>query len=261
MTAEPGAVRVELDGGVALVTLDRQHVRNAIDIDTMEEFADRLEALASDETVRCVLLTGAGRAFCTGADLSDDVAKLGPVASNRMLGAVARVVTALTSMPKPVVGAVNGPAAGVGASFAFACDLVVASRASYFLLPFTARGIMPDGGATLTVAASIGRARAIRLALRGERVPAQDAFDWGLIAEVCEPEELSRVTGELARELAAGPRAAYASTKAAINALTIGDLGQALAVETRDQLTLLAAADFREGVDSFLQKRPPVFTD
>lgn len=263
MTIEDVAagVRIQVQDGVARITLDRPRVRNAIDIDTMEYLADQLEALATDDRVRCLILTGAGNYFCTGADLSADYSDREPQIHEPMMAAVARVITAVAGMSKPVIAAVNGPAAGVGASIAFAADLVVASRAAYFLLPFTGIGLMPDGGATATVAASIGRARAMRLALRQERLPAETALDWGLIAEVCEPDELDAAISELAHKLSRAPRKGIASTKAAINAATIGDLGSVLDRETSDQLKLLYAPDYVEAIAAFRAKRPPVFRD
>lgn len=254
-------IRILIDGGVARITLDRPRVRNAIDIDTMEHLADQLEALATDDGVRCLLITGAGKYFCTGADLSADYSHREPHVHEPMMAAVSRVITAAVGMSKPVIAAVNGPAAGVGASIAFAADLVIASQAAYFLLPFTGIGLIPDGGATATVAASIGRARAMRLALRQERLPAQSALDWGLIAEVCEPDELEAAASDVASQLTRAPRKGIASTKAAINAATIGDLKSVLDRETDDQLVLLYAPEYAEAIAAFREKRPPVFRD
>ncbi|MBD8605418.1 enoyl-CoA hydratase/isomerase family protein [Aeromicrobium sp. CFBP 8757] len=165
----------------------------------------------------------------------------------------------MVSFLAPIIARVVGSAAGVGASIAFACDLVVASRRSFFLLPFTGNGLLPDGGATLTVAASIGRARALRLALLRERLTAPAAFDAGLIATVCEESEIDRLVRDWAAQLAGGATTALSRTKAAINSSTLGGLAAALHRETEEQLPLLVSADHREGVKAFFEHRPPEF--
>ncbi|RMI31338.1 enoyl-CoA hydratase-related protein [Nocardia stercoris] len=249
-------VTTRMDGPVAHVRLDGPQRRNALDLAAMRRLADALHRVTTDPAVGAVVISGAGGAFCAGADLDPDV----PVGSDpngdaAMMAAVDRVIRGIVHAPVPVLAAVEGAAAGVGASIAFACDLVVAARTAFFLLPFTGIGLLPDGGATLTVAAAAGRARAMRLALRGERLPATEALAVGLIAEVSD--ETDRTVAEWAAALAAGPRAAQAATKAAINAATVPGLDAALARETREQLPLLSSADYREGVTAFLERRRP----
>jgi enoyl-CoA hydratase len=258
-SAEP--ILIEASDGVARLTLNRPDRRNALDLAAMRNFAERLDRLGQERDVRCLVLTGAGGAFCSGADLPDTTAGFPErVENGEMLAAVGRVVTSLTKSPFPVIAEVAGPAAGVGASIALACDLVIASRSAYFLLPFTGIGLVPDGGATLTVAASIGRARAMRLALLQERFSASSAFDAGLIAVVCEADELELRVAAMARTLAGGPTRALARTKAAINAQTVGNLGRALTQETDEQLPLLESWEFREGVTAFRERRRPDYT-
>jgi enoyl-CoA hydratase len=260
------AVRLERrDDGVARLIIDRPQVHNALDRPAMELLGDVLEQLADDASVRCVVLTGSGRAFCAGADLAagraEDLDDAPGGGAEQMLAAVGRVITLLTTLPIPVIAALRGPAAGVGASLALAADLVVASEDAYFLFPFTGIGLLPDGGATLTLATAVGRTRAMRLVLRRERFPAQEAFNAGLVAAVCPAEELEATAEAWAVELAAGARLALARTKAAVNAATLSGLRHALGRETVDQVRLLAAADFREGVASFLERRTPAFRD
>ena len=255
-------VHFAIRDGVATVTLNRPDRRNAIDVPAMRLLADNLGALATRADVRCVVLRGSGGAFCAGADLPDaDLELPGRENNVAMLTAVEEVVTTLAGFPAPVLAQVEGPAAGVGASIAFACDLVFAARTAFFLLPFTGIGLVPDGGATLTVAASMGRARAMRMALLGERLPATTAFDAGLVSEVCAPEDLAQRIDEVAVLLASGPTRALGHTKAAINASTLGGFGEALARETAAQLPLLEGADYREGVLAFREGRRPIFTD
>lgn len=175
------------------------------------------------------------------------------------LDAANRVATTVRDFPRPVIAAVNGAAAGVGVSLALACDLTVASESSYFLLAFTRIGLMPDGGATALVAASVGRARAMRMALLAERLPAAEALAAGLIADVYADDDFDARVDELAARLADGPVDAYAATKHAINATTLTELDGALGREFDGQMQLLAGPDFREGVRAFEQKRKADF--
>ena len=253
------AILVEIENGCAWVTLNRPEVYNAVDLSTMERLGEVLEAVASSPPVRCVVLGGVGKAFCSGADLDLDSTGMDGAEGARMLDAARRVVTTITGMPIPVIAAVGGPAAGVGASLAFASDLIIAAEEAYFYLPFVGIGLMPDGGATLTVAASIGRARAMRMALRRERLGARAALEAGLIAEVCAGDELTTTVSAWVEDLVHGPVAALARTKMAINDLTLGNLATALAIETRDQIGLLRSADFAEGVAAFSERRAPRF--
>ncbi len=257
----PDPILLEVADGVARVTLDRPARRNALDLSAMSALAGRIDEVSRRDDVRCLVLAGSGGAFCSGADLPEaGVDPAGREENVAMLSAAGRVVTGLVRAPVPVVAEVDGPAAGVGASIALACDLVIASRSSYFVLPFTGIGLIPDGGATLTVAASIGRARAMRMALLQERLPATAAFDAGLIAMVCEPGELAHRTAETVRTLADGATRALARTKAAVNEQALAGLDTALARECGEQLALLDSWEFREGVSAFRERRPPDYT-
>lgn len=260
---ETGATGIEVvvTGAVATVTFNRPKVRNALNLAAVQVLGETLDELTGRPGVRAIVLTGAGGTFCAGADLADRAGSLGDAGRDAaMMGAVSRVITTLLTGPLPVVAAVRGAAAGVGASIALASDLVVAAEDSYFLLPFTGIGLIPDGGATATVTASIGRVRALRLALRRERFYAPEAYAAGLVAAVCAPESVQETAAAWATELGAGSAAANAAVKRLINTHAFGQLGDLLDRETENQLRLLAGPDFREGVDAFIARRKPVFT-
>jgi enoyl-CoA hydratase len=172
-----------------------------------------------------------------------------------------RAIRAIVALPHPVVAVVQGPAAGIGVSLALACDLVLASDKAFFLLAFTKIGLMPDGGASALVAAAIGRIRAMRMALLAERLPAADALDWGLISAVYPAEDFDAEVDKALAGLLAGPAAAFAKTKHAINAATLTELDATLDREYVGQSILLNAHDFREGTRAFQDRRTPKFTD
>jgi enoyl-CoA hydratase len=256
-----GALSVAHDEAVLRVAFTRPERLNAVTADGLHDLADLLEEAAEDAAVRVVVLSGDGGAFSSGADLqgavtdgSDDrpgVATL--LAANR-------VVRALRGMPQPTISAVTGAAAGVGCSLALACDLVVATESAYFLLAFTNVGLMPDGGATALVPASLGRSRALQLALAPERLSAARAHDWGLVHRVVPEGSLAEAVDELTDRLVAGAPRAYAATKRAINDVTLAGLEDAMRAEVAGQSELLGSADFREAVAAFGEKRAPTFT-
>ncbi|CAG7621151.1 enoyl-CoA hydratase [Rhodococcus opacus] len=251
-----------LDADLLRVTLDRPARMNAVRIETLDAITDALESRAGDSAVRAAVLTGAGGAFCTGADLSTTTTNDRPTAATidaATIDAANRTVAAIRAFPRPVVGAVNGPAAGVGVSLALACDLTVATKSSYFLVALTKVGLMPDGGATALVAASIGRARAMKMALLAERLPAREALTAGLIADVYSDDEFDSAVENLTCRLTNGPGDAFRWTKDAVNDATLTELDNAFARERNGQLELLASPDFEEGVTAFRKKRPAAF--
>ncbi|MHA3702389.1 enoyl-CoA hydratase-related protein [Jatrophihabitans sp. YIM 134969] len=255
-----GGVEVERDGAVVTVRLSRPEALNALDVPTLAALADAVETAAADDTVRVLVLAGRGRAFCAGADLGGlDPADAGDAGAVSM-ELLHRITTALAGAPKPTVAVVHGPAAGVGASFALACDLTVVAESAYFLLAFANVGLMPDGGATALVAAAVGRARAMRMALLGERIPAPTAFEWGLFSHLVPDDELAATVDTLVTKLVSGPTAAYARTKTAIRAAALDQLHAALVREQDGQRELFATTDFAEGVAAFRGRRPPRFT-
>ncbi|TWH42182.1 enoyl-CoA hydratase [Rhodococcus rhodochrous] len=257
MTDDLPGVDATVDDGVLRVTLNRPARMNAVKTETLDAIADAFEKYADDASVRVAVLTGAGRAFCSGADLSGRDLSTPPSADT--IDAANRTVAAIRAFPRPVVGAVNGPAAGVGVSLALACDLTVAKESGYFLLAFTRVGLMPDGGASALVAASIGRARALKMALLAERLPAGEAVTSGLIADVYADDEFDGAVETLVQRLADGPSTAFASTKNAINDATLTELDNAFTREREGQLVLLGSADFTEGVTAFQEKRTANF--
>ncbi|MEU9456291.1 enoyl-CoA hydratase [Streptomyces sp. NPDC048277] len=275
MTGRPYLLVDEADG-VLRIVFNRPQKLNALTPAVLRATADSVEKASADPRVRVITLTGIGRAFCTGADLTggapdvepSDSREAGAAGSSRREGggmrdgidAANRLVRALAEAPKPVLAVVNGPAAGVGCAIATACDLIWAAESAYFLLAFANVGLMPDGGATATIPAAIGRARAARMALLAERIPAQQAFDWGLISAVVPDDQLAAEAKEIVSALATGPTAAYAETKRALRASSLAGLDHALTQERAGQSRLFAGSDFAEGVRAFHERRPPRFT-
>lgn len=252
----PG-LHVTCDAGVLRLTLDRPVTLNALTAEDADRLAAELEGAAARDDVRAVLVVGAGDAFCSGADLSgaDAHENFDVTALDR----ANRIVRAVTMLDRPVVAGVRGVAAGVGCSLALACDLVVAAESARFLLAFSRIGLMPDGGATATVAASVGRARAMRMALLGEGLTGQEAYGAGLVSHVAQDDEHAEAVEALVRRVAAGPPLAYAATKKAVNAATLAHLEDALARERSGQTLLLRTADAAEGMRAFAERRRPEF--
>lgn len=251
------SVLIEVADGVARITLDEPDRLNAVDAPMLVAVASSVEAFADDPAVRVITLTGAGRGFCAGANLAVDLAS-GESVDSATLYAAGRAVRALVACPKPTLALVGGVAAGVGVSLALACDYVVASESASFVLAFAKIGLMPDGGATALVAASIGRARAMRMALTAEKVTAAVAAEWGLVAECVAASEFATRGDAVAAGLAASGPLAVSATKHAINGAAL-DLSAALSREEEDQARLLQSSDFREGVAAFQSKRTPSF--
>jgi 2-(1,2-epoxy-1,2-dihydrophenyl)acetyl-CoA isomerase len=252
----------EQNGGVGRITLNRPDSLNAWIEDFGRELKQVIEVDAADPRVRAVLVTGAGRGFSSGADLKagfhphpDD----GLPDIRRELELYHPIVAGVRRLEKPVVAAVNGPAVGIGASLAFACDLVLAAESSFFGLAFVNIGLMPDGGSTLFVPAAVGKARAFQMALLGERVPAAQALDWGLVNWVHPDDRLMDEANQLVERLAAGPTRSYASSKQALNRMLYPNLDAQLDLEADLQHELARTKDFMEGVTAFVEKREPAF--
>jgi 2-(1,2-epoxy-1,2-dihydrophenyl)acetyl-CoA isomerase len=223
-----------------------------------------IQDVAADDTVRAVLLTGAGRGFSSGADLKDlstgDVTPEGrPDVYKVLTERYHPIITGIREMPKPVLAAVNGPCVGIGLSLALAADLVVARESAYFLLAFVNIGLVPDGGSSLFVPSRVGLARASEMALLGERVSAAQAADWGLINRVVSDVDFDAETTELLERLAAGPTASYAGTKRQLNHWLYTRMDEQLELEARIQQEMAGSADFVEGVTAFTEKRAAAF--
>ena len=250
-------LRITTEAGALRITMDRPGHLNALTADMADRVAEEVERAAVAEDVRVIVLAGTGPAFSAGADLSgEDAHENFDVTS---LDRANRIIRAITGSPKPVVAAVNGVAAGVGCSAALACDLVVAAESASFLLAFSRIGLMPDGGATATVAASIGRARAMRMALLAEPMAAREAYDAGLVSHLAGDGDFVEAVEAVVGRLTAGPPLAYAATKKAVNGATLHRLEDALERERHGQTVLLRTDDAAEGMRAFTQKRRPVF--
>ncbi len=243
-------------GSVLTVTFNRPKQLNAFSWHGLQEAARIVDAAGLDPEVRVIVLTGAGRAFSSGFDLGDDT----PRSIGAAVDAANEVTRAIRRAPKPVVAAVNGPAAGVAASFAFAADIVIAAESAYFLLAFANIGLMPDGGATALITAAVGRIRAMAMAMLPEKLGARTALEQGLVTTVVADPDFAAEVERVVTKLAAGPTGAYARIKQAINATTLTHLPAALETERELQAELIASGDYAEGVQAFLEKRPPVFT-
>ncbi|WP_328474961.1 enoyl-CoA hydratase [Actinoplanes sp. NBC_00393] len=247
---------VHRDGPVLRITFNRPQVLNAVTSTVLDDLTDLLTETGEDPEVRVVVLAGAGRAFSSGADLTTPSDR--PPAAT--LHAANRVIRALGAIPQPVVAAVHGPAAGVGCSIALAADLVLASSNAFFQLAFVNVGLMPDGGATLLVPANIGRARAMSLAMLGERLPATTAAEWGLIHRVVDADALPDAVDELATRLSRAAPLAVTAAKRAVNAATLGALEDSLKRETEGQTALLGSEDFQTALTAFRDKQTPSFS-
>ena len=255
-------VEVNRDGAAVKIALNRPDRMNAWSDGLSQDLLAVLREVAADETVRAVMLTGNGRAFCSGADLKDgaDDAVAGKLDTYTTLTRWYHpIVTTIREMPKPVLTAVNGPAAGAGLSLALAGDLVVAAESAYFMLAFVGIGLVPDGGASLFVPSRVGFARAAEMAMLGERVSASKAVDWGLINSAWPDAEFAAKADALLARLAAGPTRSYAGSKRELNHWMYDRMAAHLELEASIQGELAASADFVEGVSAFLQKRPPEF--
>ncbi len=254
-------IRLDLEGGVATLTLAHPEVLNAISPEMLGGLLDALDAVEDPaHEVRCLLMTGEGRGFSAGANLAGG----GPSARGRDPGSLLEthyhpVFRRLRDLRMPLVSAVNGVAAGVGMSLALMGDMVLAARSAYFLQAFRRIGLVPDGGATWLLPRLIGTARAKELSLLGERLPAEQALDWGLINRVYPDEDLIREARTLAAELAAGPTRSLAGIRRLYWASADNTYEQQLDLERSLQREAGRTQDAREGVQAFLEKRKPVF--
>jgi 2-(1,2-epoxy-1,2-dihydrophenyl)acetyl-CoA isomerase len=256
-------IDVAVTDGAATITLNRPDKLNAWNLQFGLDLREAVEQLAGDDSVRAVLITGAGRAFSSGADLSEpreEGADGVPDLRSRLKDRYHPIITGLREMPKPVISAVNGPAVGIGCSLALAADLILAAESSYFLLAFVNIGLIPDGGSTAFIPARIGLARAMEMTMLGERIQADRALEWGLVNRVVPDDQLRPEADALLERLAKGPTKAYANGKALINRRVYADLEGQLNAEADAQHEQGLSPDFIEGVMAFLQKREPNFT-
>ncbi|HLY35512.1 MAG TPA: enoyl-CoA hydratase-related protein [Candidatus Limnocylindria bacterium] len=258
--AEPSSetVLVEVADGVATLTLNRPDSLNALNAEMRRALLDAVKGAGRDANVRAVLLTGAGRGFCSGADLRGGE---GERDFRRILTTEYHpLVTAIRGLPKPIVAAVNGVAAGAGVSLALACDLVYAAEEARLLLAFVKIGLVPDSGLTRTLVRALGRHRAAELAFTGDPLSASDAAAAGLINGVVPASALLDHAGGVARRLAAGPTRAIGLTKRLLNTAEEADLAGSLAAEAALQDLAGRTADHAEGLAAFAEKREPRFS-
>jgi 2-(1,2-epoxy-1,2-dihydrophenyl)acetyl-CoA isomerase len=260
---DPQPVTYDVVEGVATITLNRPQAMNSLDIATKELLRDTVAEAAGDDAVRCVVLTGTGRAFCVGQDLKEHVELLENGGSEQLFTTVEKhynpTVTALATMPKPVIAAINGVAAGAGASLAFACDLRVVAESAGFNLAFPGVALSCDTGASWTLPRLVGRAKAIELLYFPSTIDAAKALELGLATTVVPDDQLTVEVTTLAARLASGPTLSYASMRQSVNFSSSHDLPESLAFEM-DKMNLTGASeDHRNAVAAFLAKEKPTF--
>ncbi|MFC4506414.1 enoyl-CoA hydratase/isomerase family protein [Streptomyces vulcanius] len=263
MSASTPLVRHATDNHVSIITLNRPETLNAIAPDQRERLIQLFSEASADPAVRAVVLTGTGRGFCAGADLRGGASAAGErvagdVARTLRLGAQ-RLIAAVLDCEKPVIAAVNGTAAGLGAHLAFACDLVLAAESARFIEVFVRRGLVPDGGGAYLLPRLIGPQRAKELMFFGDALTAPDAERLGLVNRVVPDADLDKTARDWATRLATGPTRALALTKQLVNASLDSDRATAFAAEATAQEINMTTADAREGVTSFVERRGPEF--
>jgi 2-(1,2-epoxy-1,2-dihydrophenyl)acetyl-CoA isomerase len=259
--ADP-TIRVEVHGTLAHVELHRPQALNAWTPEMGRELRDALQTVAGDPAIRALLISGAGRAFCAGADVTvpRELSPDGdPDLATRLKEIYNPIVLELRRMPKPAVACVHGATAGLGVSLALACDLIVAAESGYFLLAFVHLGVVPDAGAIPHLVARIGPARATQLIMLGEKISSTMALDWGLVNHVVPDDEALPTARALAERLAAGPTLALATMKELMNACPPANLEAFMTWEAQAQQRHANTADYAEGVAAFKEKRSPHF--
>ena len=251
-----------VEGGAARLTLNRPDRLNAFTVQMHEEIAAALEVVEGEQSIRVLIINGAGRGFCAGQDLSDRAVSPGGAAVDLGDSVERRynpLIRRLAALPMPVVASVNGVAAGAGASLAFASDIVIAARSAKFIMSFANIGLVPDSGSSWALPRLAGQARALGLALTGDPLPAETAADWGLIWKCVDDDKLAAETDALAAKFASAPTRGLAETKKLIRGAFSRTLDEQLDLE-RDRMRELGRSDdYREGVDAFLNKRKPDF--
>ncbi len=259
-------ITLEMSEDFAILTLNQPASRNGLSVMLQKEMLAALELLGTRDDVRALILTGAGRSFCSGGDLAelDNRRKSGGSVGEGVAAMMAEIsnplILALQHLPMPIVSAVNGSAAGAGISLALAADIVVAARSAFFLTPFLPRlGIVPDLGATWFLPQRIGRARTMGLMLLGDRLPAEKAAEWGLIWSCVDDASLMEEARKMARQMAKAPTHMALEARRALDAASQQGLAEQLDYETRRQRHLLDLPSFAEGAQAFLEKREPVF--
>jgi 2-(1,2-epoxy-1,2-dihydrophenyl)acetyl-CoA isomerase len=253
------SVLVTRDGGIMRVTLNRPEKLNAFDREMAQSLRATFDDAAGDKAVRVVVLAGSGRAFCAGQDLADPGVAPGSDLGATIEQCYSPLIRAMRTLPKPIVARVNGVAAGAGANLAFACDIVVAARSASFIESFSRIGLLPDSGGTWMLPRLFGQARAVALAMLGERISAEQAYAWGAIWDVVDDDKLDEACNMLASTLAQAPTRALGAIKSAFDDGWTSTLDAALDRERELQRMLGATYDYAEGVAAFSAKRKPKF--
>jgi 2-(1,2-epoxy-1,2-dihydrophenyl)acetyl-CoA isomerase len=257
-------IDVRIEDSVAEITLNRPARLNAWTDQLGSELRSAILEDAADDSVRSVLITGAGRGFSSGADVKEMLEQGASGGERPDVGTMLReryhpIIKGIRELPKPVIAAVNGPAVGIGCSLALACDLIWAAESAIFGLAFVNIGLVPDGGSTFLVPAAVGKARALEMALLGEPVSAEQALGWGLINRVVPDAKLMDEARGLARRVAAGPTRSYANSKRALNNSLMRIMDEQLDLEAEIQSEMAGSSDFLEGIAAFVEKREPNF--
>ncbi len=251
-----------VEEGVAVLTLNRPDTLNSFNTRMHEEVREVLQAVAGDNTVRCLVITGAGRGFCAGQDLGDRAvtgSEEAPDLGESVEKNYNPLIRSIMNLDKPVICAVNGVAAGAGANLALACDIVLAAKSSSFIQSFCKIGLVPDSGGSWNLPRAVGLSRARGLALLGEKLPAEKAESWGLIWRCVEDDQLMDETMNLARHLATQPTRGLAAIKKLLNQSFTNSLDTQLDLERDNMRELGRSRDYREGVAAFMEKRTPEF--
>jgi len=255
-------IEFEIDAGVATLTLNRPEALNSFTTEMHADVHAAMQQVADDAAIRCLVITGAGRGFCAGQDLGDRaVATDGgaPDLGESVEKNYNPLIRGIMTLPKPVICAVNGVAAGAGSSIALACDIVLAARSASFIQVFCKIGLVPDSGGTWNLPRAVGLARAKGLAMLGDRLPAEKAEEWGLIWKCVDDDTLARETREMARYFATQPTRALGRIKKLLNESGSNTLFEQTELEKQAMQELGQSEDYREGVAAFMEKRQPLF--
>jgi 2-(1,2-epoxy-1,2-dihydrophenyl)acetyl-CoA isomerase len=253
------SILFNIEAGIATVTLNRPDKLNSFNREMALLMQNKLDECASRKEVRCIYITGAGKGFCAGQDLAEVVNPNGPGMQKILSEHYNPIITRIRNMPKPVIAAVNGVAAGAGANIALACDIVVATASASFIQAFSKIGLIPDSGGTYTLPRLIGFQRASALMMLGDKVSANDALQMGMLYKIFSDESFADESKKIAGILAQMPTTALAYIKHALNQSTVNNLETQLSVEDECQQKAAATSDFKEGVQAFLEKRLPNF--
>ena len=244
---------------VAKITLNRPEVLNSFNKQMAMEMQQALDKCAAEKSIRAIYITGNGRAFCAGQDLAEAISPDGPALQSIVKDHYNPIIEKIRRMEKPVICAVNGVAAGAGANIALACDITFAASSASFIQAFSKIGLIPDSGGTFFLPRLVGFQRATALMMLGDKIKADQAFQMGMIYKVCDDVNLQTEAFDVAKNLASMPTKALGLTKRALNASQTNDLTQQLAMEEELQTTAGNSFDYQEGVNAFLEKRPPIF--